>query len=87
ERAFPSLFEPVHGSAPDIYGKGIANPIAMIWSGALMLQFLGSQDAHDAILAAVEHCLKDGPRTPDLGGQARTEDIGRAIAAHIEARG
>ncbi|AXA79180.1 tartrate dehydrogenase [Achromobacter xylosoxidans] len=87
ERAFPSLFEPVHGSAPDIYGKGIANPIAMIWSGALMLQFLGSQDAHDAILAAIEHCLKDGPRTPDLGGQARTEDIGRAIAAHIEAQG
>ena len=85
ERKFPSLFEPVHGSAPDIYGQGIANPIAMIWSGALMLQFLGSQDAHDAILAAIEHCLKDGPRTPDLGGTARTEDIGRAIAAHIEA--
>ncbi|KAG0772271.1 hypothetical protein G6F22_015874 [Rhizopus arrhizus] len=53
ERKFPSLFEPVHGSAPDIYGQGIANPIAMIWSGALMLQFLGSQDAHDAILAAI----------------------------------
>jgi len=85
ERAFPSLFEPVHGSAPDIYGKGIANPIAMIWSGALMLQFLGSQDAHDAILRAIEHCLKHGPRTPDLGGQASTEELGLAIAAHIEA--
>ncbi|MNT79169.1 Tartrate dehydrogenase/decarboxylase [compost metagenome] len=50
-----------------------------------MLQFLGSQDAHDAILRAIEHCLKDGPRTPDLGGKARTEDIGRAIADHIAA--
>lgn len=85
ERRFPSLFEPVHGSAPDIYGKGIANPIAMIWSGALMLQFLGSQDAHDAILRAIEHCLAQGPRTPDLGGSASTEALGRAIAAHIEA--
>ena len=83
ERKFPSLFEPVHGSAPDIYGKGIANPIAMIWSGALMLQFLGSDDAHDAILRAIEDCLKSGPRTPDLGGNARTEDIGRAIAEHV----
>lgn len=86
ERKFPSLFEPVHGSAPDIYGQGIANPIAMIWSGALMLQFLGSDDAHDAILRAIEDCLKSGPRTPDLGGNARTEDIGRAIAEHV-ARG
>jgi len=83
ERKFPSLFEPVHGSAPDIYGQGIANPIAMIWSGALMLQFLGSDDAHDAILRAIEDCLKSGPRTPDLGGNARTEDIGRAIAEHV----
>ncbi|OZI43303.1 tartrate dehydrogenase [Bordetella genomosp. 4] len=86
ERKFPSLFEPVHGSAPDIYGKGIANPIAMIWSGALMLQFLGSDDAHDAILRAIEDCLKSGPRTPDLGGDARTEDIGRAIAEHVAAK-
>jgi len=83
ERKFPSLFEPVHGSAPDIYGKGIANPIAMIWSGALMLQFLGSDAAHDAILRAIEDCLKSGPRTPDLGGNARTTDIGRAIAEHV----
>lgn len=84
ERRFPSLFEPVHGSAPDIYGKGIANPIAMIWSGALMLQFLGSQEAHDAILHAIEHCLRAGPRTPDMGGKASTEDVGKAIAALIE---
>lgn len=83
ERKFPSLFEPVHGSAPDIYGQGIANPIAMIWSGALMLQFLGSDEAHDAILRAIEDCLKSGPRTPDLGGDAHTEDIGRAIAEHV----
>ena len=86
ERSFPSLFEPVHGSAPDIYGQGIANPIAMIWSGAMMLDFLGKDDgqykaAHDAIMAAVEHVLVAGPRTPDMGGTARTADIGQAIAA------
>lgn len=88
ERLFPSLFEPVHGSAPDIFGKGIANPIAMIWSGALMLDFLGNGDkgraAHDAILAAIEHVLKNGPRTPDLGGTARTEDVGNAIADRVQ---
>jgi tartrate dehydrogenase/decarboxylase/D-malate dehydrogenase len=90
DRAFPSLFEPVHGSAPDIYGKGIANPVAMIWSGAMMLDFLGKDpansndgrytQAHDAILKAIEIVLAKGPRTPDLGGNARTEDLGRAIA-------
>ncbi len=83
ERAFPSLFEPVHGSAPDIYGLGIANPIAMIWSGALMLQFLGHQAAHDDILAALEDCLRAGPRTRDLGGQANTAEVGQAIAARV----
>ncbi|CAM3711122.1 tartrate dehydrogenase/decarboxylase/D-malate dehydrogenase [Kerstersia gyiorum] len=83
ERAFPSLFEPVHGSAPDIYGLGIANPIAMIWSGALMLQFLGHQAAHDDILAAIEDCLRDGPRTRDLGGRANTAEVGQAIAARV----
>jgi tartrate dehydrogenase/decarboxylase/D-malate dehydrogenase len=89
ERRFPSLFEPVHGSAPDIYGRGIANPIAMIWSGALMLDFLGQgqgpgRSAHDAILSSIEAILADGPRTPDLGGQARTEQVGRAIADHVK---
>ncbi len=79
ERQFPSLFEPVHGSAPDIYGQGIANPIAMIWSGALMLDFLGHREAHDAILHAIETVLKHGPHTPDLGGRATTEELGRAI--------
>lgn len=83
DRRFPSLFEPVHGSAPDIFGQGIANPIAMIWSGALMLDFLGHRDAHDAIVDAIEAVLKRGPLTPDLGGQARTEDVGRAIAQHV----
>ncbi len=83
ERAFPSLFEPVHGSAPDIYGKKIANPIGQIWSGAMMLEHLGHADAASAILGAIEKVLQEGPRTPDLGGSARTEDVGRAIAAAI----
>jgi len=83
ERKFPSLFEPVHGSAPDIYGQNIANPVAMIWSGALMLQFLGEQAAHDAILKAIEQVLASGPRTRDLGGSASTTEMGQAIAALI----
>jgi tartrate dehydrogenase/decarboxylase/D-malate dehydrogenase len=85
ERRFPSLFEPVHGSAPDIYGRNIANPIAMIWSGALMLQFLGEAAAHDAILKAIEQVLREGPHTPDLGGSASTTDVGRAIAERVGA--
>ena len=89
ERSFPSLFEPVHGSAPDIYGKNIANPIGMIWSGALMLDFIDQsgtvgRQAHDAILAAIEQVLAEGPRTPDLGGSASTTEIGKAIAAAVE---
>ena len=82
-RAWPSLFEPVHGSAPDIAGHGIANPIGQIWSGALLLDFLGYRDAHDAIVGAIERVLGAGshaPLTPDLGGTASTSDIGRAIA-------
>ncbi len=82
ERKFPSLFEPVHGSAPDIYGKGIANPVAQIWSGALMLDFLGHTAAHDAIVRAIEKVLgggTKGPLTPDLGGRANTADLGKAI--------
>ncbi|MBX6319404.1 tartrate dehydrogenase [Pigmentiphaga sp.] len=80
DRRFPSLFEPVHGSAPDIAGKGIANPIAQIWSGALMLEFLGYKQAHDAILSAIETVLAEGPRTPDMGGKAVTADVGKAVA-------
>ena len=85
ERQFPSLFEPVHGSAPDIFGRNIANPVAMIWSAALMLQFLGEQAAHDAILKAIEQVLAQGPRTPDLGGKASTMEMGQTIAALIAA--
>jgi tartrate dehydrogenase/decarboxylase/D-malate dehydrogenase len=89
ERKFPSLFEPVHGSAPDIYGKRIANPIAMIWSGALMLDFLtqgqgAGRAAHDAIVKAIEAAIARGPRTPDLGGRAHTEDVGHAIAELVK---
>ena len=80
ERTFPSLFEPVHGSAPDIAGQNIANPVAMVWSGALMLEFLGQRAAHDAIVAAIEKVLVTGPCTPDLGGSASTREMGRAIA-------
>ena len=80
ERTFPSLFEPVHGSAPDIYGQNIANPVAMVWSVAMMLDFLGHKDAHDAVLRAIESVLRDGPRTPDLGGNANTPQMGQALA-------
>ncbi|MGF6779803.1 tartrate dehydrogenase [Paraburkholderia sp. GAS334] len=88
EGAFPSLFEPVHGSAPDIAGKGIANPIAMVWSAAMMLDFLGKgqgkeREAHDAMLAAIEAVLKEGPHTGDLGGKANTADVGKAIAGRL----
>jgi tartrate dehydrogenase/decarboxylase/D-malate dehydrogenase len=82
-RKYPSLFEPVHGSAPDIAGKGIANPIGQIWCGAMMLDYLGYRSAHDAVMQAIESVLQPasgGPRTPDLGGTASTADVGRAIA-------
>ena len=79
ERKFPSLFEPVHGSAPDIAGRGVANPIGQIWCGAMMLEHLGCKPAHDAILAAIEQVTEHGPRTPDMGGNATTGDVGKAI--------
>ena len=80
EREFPSMFEPVHGSAPDIAGQGIANPIGQIWSGAMMLEHLGHGQAAAEIVSAIETVLDGGgPRTPDLGGQARTVDLGRAV--------
>ena len=81
-RAFPSLFEPVHGSAPDIACKGVANPIGQIWCGAMMLDFLGHREAHDAVLSAIEAVLapaSGAPRTPDIGGTASTADLGKAI--------
>lgn len=91
ERHFPSLFEPVHGSAPDIAGKNIANPIAAIWSGAMMLEFLGDGDrafeqASQDIMQAIEHILVHGPKTADVGGQAKTDEVGDAIASLIANR-
>jgi len=85
ERIHPSLFEPVHGSAPDIAGQGIANPIGQIWSGALMLEHLGHPDAAAALVGAIERILADpsAPRTPDIGGKASTLDVGKAIAAAL----
>ncbi len=82
EKTHPSCFEPVHGSAPDIAGKGIANPIGQIWSGAMMLDHLGHRDAHDMILKAIERVLADpsAPRTPDMGGHASTAELGQAVA-------
>lgn len=85
EGRFPSLFEPVHGSAPDIAGKGIANPIGQIWCGAMMLAHCGFHEAHDAILAAIEATTANGPRTPDMGGTARTTELGIAIAERVAA--
>jgi tartrate dehydrogenase/decarboxylase/D-malate dehydrogenase len=79
-REYPSLFEPVHGSAPDIAGKGIANPVGQIWCGAMMLEHLGHADAGAAVVQAIERVLSEGPRTPDLGGKARTAELGKAIA-------
>lgn len=86
-RAWPSLFEPVHGSAPDIAGRFVANPIGQVWSVAMMLDFLGHRDAHDAVLAAIERVLADphAPRTPDLGGTAGTRELGAALAQSISA--
>jgi tartrate dehydrogenase/decarboxylase/D-malate dehydrogenase len=83
ERAFPSMFEPVHGSAPDIAGQGVANPIAQIWSGAMMLDHLGEPEAAAAIVRAIERVLVAGPRTRDIGGTANTVEVGTAIAAAV----
>ena len=82
-REGPSMFEPVHGSAPDIAGRGIANPIGQIWSGAMMLDHLGQSAAAAAVVRAIEAVVADGPRTPDMGGTATTRDIGEAVEAAI----
>ncbi len=74
------MFEPVHGSAPDIYGKGIANPVGQIWSASMMLDHLGEPRAAEAILNAIETVLNEGPKTADLGGTATTVEMGSAIA-------
>jgi tartrate dehydrogenase/decarboxylase/D-malate dehydrogenase len=81
ERIFPSMFEPVHGSAPDIAGRFICNPIGQVWSGAMMLEHLGETAAGRAIVVAIETLLRDGgPRTRDMGGQAGTQEVGKALA-------
>ena len=83
EREYPSCFEPVHGSAPDIAGLGLANPIGQIWSGAMMLGHLGHHDAEAAIVKAIERVLVQGPRTRDMGGTATTRDVGSAVAEAV----
>jgi tartrate dehydrogenase/decarboxylase/D-malate dehydrogenase len=84
EGFFPSMFEPVHGSAPDIAGQGIANPIGMIWSGAMMLQHLGHEDCHDRIMTAIETVLRENKYlTRDMGGSATTQELGAAIASTL----
>ena len=80
EREYPSMFEPVHGSAPDIAGQGIANPVGQIWSGAMMLEHLGYKQAGDAVVRAIETVIREGPRTRDMGGKASTSEMGKAIA-------
>jgi tartrate dehydrogenase/decarboxylase/D-malate dehydrogenase len=85
ERRHPSMFEPIHGSAPDIAGRGIANPIGAIWAGALMLRHLGLPEAHDRIMQSIGQVLAaGGPRTPDLGGTATTRDLAVAIRAGLD---
>ena len=85
EGDFPSVFEPVHGSAPDIAGQGIANPIGMIWSGAMMFEHLGEKNAAAAIVKAIERTLGERTlRTRDLGGQADTGACGKAVAEMVE---
>ena len=84
ERKYPSMFEPVHGSAPDIAGKGVANPIGQVWSGALMLRQLGAEEAADAVEKAISIVLAESKiRTADIGGTASTEEMGEAIARKI----
>ncbi len=84
EKEHPSMFEPVHGSAPDIAGKGIANPIAQIWTGAMMLDHLGHEDAGRAVVQAIERVVQEGKvLTRDLGGAASTADVGKAVTALI----
>jgi len=83
EGDFPSMFEPIHGSAPDIAGKGIANPVGAIWSGAIMLDTLGEHKAAEEIVEAIEKTLESGVKTVDLGGKAKTSEITEAIIHHL----
>jgi tartrate dehydrogenase/decarboxylase/D-malate dehydrogenase len=84
QRDYPSMFEPIHGSAPDISGKGVANPIGTIWAGAMMLDHLGHHELHNRIVAAIERVVASGKlATPDLGGKATTDQVAAAIAAEV----
>ena len=84
EKKFPSCFEPVHGSAPDIVGKGIANPLGQIWSGALLLEHLGFPKAHDLVVEAMTAVLESGTKTRDLGGKASTAQVTAAVSREIQ---
>jgi tartrate dehydrogenase/decarboxylase/D-malate dehydrogenase len=81
-RRFPSMFEPVHGSAPDIAGLGIANPVGQIWAAAMMMEHLGESEAATVLVDGIEAALADGVRTPDLGGTATTDDVAAAVVHH-----
>lgn len=83
EHRFPSMFEPVHGSAPDIAGQGIANPIGQLWTGVLMLEHLGLQPAANRLMTAIAAVIENGPRTPDLGGVASTRDVADAVLRRL----
>ena len=87
ERDFPSMFEPVHGSAPDIAGQGIANPIGQIWSAAMMLDHLGHRDAHDLIMRSIESVIRERDSlTPDLGGSSSCEQCADALVSRLTAQ-
>ena len=87
ERSFPSMFEPIHGSAFDIAGQGIANPVGSFWTAAMMLEYLGENTAAERLMAAIERLTESGMQTKDLGGDAMTRDVTAAICADIEAHG
>ena len=82
----PGIFEPVHGSAPDIVGQGIANPIGAIWGAAMMLEHLGEADAARSVMDAIADTCASGPKTPDIGGSATTGEVGAAVAEHVRTR-
>jgi tartrate dehydrogenase/decarboxylase/D-malate dehydrogenase len=84
ERRYPSMFEPVHGSAPDIAGKGIANPIGQVWAGSMMLEHLGQPAAAASVMRAIRRVVAEGPVTPDLGGKASTRDMGLALVQALD---
>jgi tartrate dehydrogenase/decarboxylase/D-malate dehydrogenase len=87
ERKYPSMFDPVHGSAPDIAGKGIANPIGQIWTAKEMLDFIGHGDMGSLLLEAIERTLEARVKTPDLGGRATTREVTDAVIANLRAMG